>query len=199
MNPENPTSDPDDADLRRLWQAAPEVPGPSSQALRQQLAGRRRRLLLDKTGRLAALLLVPPVLLWICLRYPLGPLGLAGLLMAGAAVLAGIWKQQRAVRLFYSYPAQDAPAAYVARLRRYLHWQQRYGLQFYQGYVLLLNTGLALFFVAGYAGRPAWQLGLPLALAALTALVWARQSHQYAAKEQQETAQLLRVLEGFGE
>ena len=70
-------------------------------------------------------------MLWVYLSQRVGSLGAAGLLLAGTAVLGAIWRQQRAARLFYTHSAQEAPPAYLTRLRRHHQWQQRYGLRFY--------------------------------------------------------------------
>jgi len=186
-------NEPADDELRRLWQATPEPEAvPDAPALRRELAGRRRRLLLQKSGVLLVLLLVLPAMLWVYGRVAPGPLGTAGLLLTGLAVVAAIGRQQYAVRLFYTFPAQEAPPAYVARLRRYYAWQQRFGLRFYQAYVLLLNCGLALFFLDAYRAQPAWQVGLPLALVVFTFVMLRQYSRRYAAREQEETARLLR-------
>ncbi|AIZ63786.1 hypothetical protein PK28_08955 [Hymenobacter sp. DG25B] len=188
----------DEDELRRLWQATPEPAVRTHAAeVRHQLATRRRQILLQKTGSLAVILLVPPVMVWVYLMRPVGGLGLAGLLLAGVALLGAIWRKFQSLQLFYTFSAQDAPAAYVARLRRYYQWQQDYGLRFYQGYIILLNTGLALYFIDGYQGRPAWQIGLPVALAVFTGLVLRNYSKRYALQEQQETEQLLQGLQGF--
>src|SRR6476469_6039067 len=196
MNPDTNSSDFDD-EMRRLWQAAPAPEAPSSRELRAQLAGRRRRVLRQQATTLAALLLAPPAMLWVCLTQHLSTLAIVGLLLAGLAVLSSIWRQLRALRLFYTLPAQDAPPAYLARLRSYYQWQQRYGLRFYQGYIVLLNAGLAMFFWNIYQAEPGMQLGLVLGLTAFTALVLMRYSRRHATKELEATAQVLSGLEGF--
>lgn len=198
MHSDSPSPDFDDDELRRLWQTTPEpAVSPNASEVRHQLAARRRQILLQKAGSLAVILLVPPVMVWVYLMRPVGGLGLAGLLLAGVALLGAIWRKLQSLQLFYTYSAQDAPAAYIARLRRYYQWQQNHGLRFYQAYVVLLNTGLALFFIDVYHSRPAWQIGLSIALALFTGLVLRNYSRRYAAAEQQETEQLLQSLTGF--
>jgi hypothetical protein len=192
-----PESDEDD-ELRRLWQATPASEAPSSAAaMREQLAGRRRRILLQKASTLAVLLLAPVLMVWVFISTQAGALGLAGLLLSGIALLASIWRKYHSLQLYYTYPAVEAPATYVARLRRYYRWQQRYGLPFYQGYIILLNTGLALYFADAYRGHTEWQAGLLLGLAGFTLLVLRQYSRRYALQEQQETEQLLQALQRF--
>jgi hypothetical protein len=198
MLSDSPSPDLDEDELRRLWQGTPEpAVRPQAAVVRHQLATRRRQILLQKTGSLAVMLLVPPLLVWVYLMHPIGLLGLAGLVLVGVAVCGGIWRKLQSLKLFYTFSALDAPAAYVARLRRYYNWQHDYGLRFYQGYIILLNTGLALYFIDGYQGRPAWQIGLPVAVAVFTGLVLRNYSKRYALQEQQETEQLLQGLQGF--
>ncbi|TGE28886.1 hypothetical protein [Hymenobacter metallicola] len=198
MLPDFPDSDPADEALRRLWQAAPapEALVPAAEQ-RRQLASRRRNILLRKFFTLLCLLAAPLAMLWVWLTSPVGALGAAGLLLTGGALLGAIWRQQRTLRLFYTFPARETPPAYGARLRRYYQWQQRYGLPFYQAYVILLNTGLALFFMDIYRGRPAWQLVLPTGLALLTVVMIRRFSHHHVQREQHQLEQLLRGLDGL--
>ncbi|GAA4358646.1 hypothetical protein GCM10023185_24560 [Hymenobacter saemangeumensis] len=189
----------DEDALRRLWQATPEPAAPSSPELRRQLTGRRRRLLLQKAGSLLALVLAPPAMLWVYLTVHPGLLATLGLLLAGLAVMGAIARQLLTLRLLYTFPAQDSPPRYLARLRGHYQWQQQYGLRFYQGYVLLLNTGLALFFFDTNRAEPAWQWGLVAGMAVFSLLVIRRYSQRYAASEERALAQLLSGLQGFEE